>query len=62
MKLASAVLLLVCAISYKLAQLSLEDLHGYAAFCRSQASSLVSDPIGYCEGVYEILDKTGGLR
>lgn len=62
MKTQTALLLVLCVTFYRLAQLSLEDLSGYAVWFQSQAVSFASDPIAYLAGVYEILDKTGGLQ
>lgn len=62
MKTQTAILLVLCATFYRLAQLSSEDFQENAAWTTSQATTFIADPIAYCTAVYEHLDKTGALQ
>jgi hypothetical protein len=62
MKKQTAFLLLLCAIFYRGAQLSLSDIQGYGTWAQSEGANFLSDPVKYCTAVYEHLDKTGGLQ
>ena len=62
MKTQTALLLVLCASCYRLAQWSAEDFQGFASWSQSEIATFASDPIAYGTTVYAHLEQTGSLK
>lgn len=62
MKTRTAVLILICVLSYHIGNLTESDRSAVLAYVTGEARSFAADPIDYVRLVIAHLEATGGLR